>query len=221
MTKLIDDGRLCTEEANKLLTQKSRFAPRFHGEAQFFQTAHMFGHYDSRGGGTLVLGAKTSIEAIIQYNRSCGWDDMDDAGLEDFNNSEGQVELVVCDRCFEDEIDLLDDFDGTPEKRGYLCARLEERYVPQDQERWGGPQPWKPSGVVVMWVATHAEDNHPGDAKDVDGFVDATQFGCPKMDGRPNAGIMGQYNEYRLNWFNPGEDACGLILMRVKPIEQK
>lgn len=212
MTKLINDGRAVTQVVNDMLSQERRWAPKFHGEVQYFR-AYMFGHYDSRGGGFLLKGAKTSVEALALYNLTQGWDLYDEAAMEDFQNSEGKVELVVCDRPLPDDGDILDGYQygGHSDERGYLCARLERRYVGDSRHQYN----WEPTGTVVLWVATLREEYNPNDADVVNGFVDAHNYGCPARI--PGEGWDEKAYEYRLNYFNPGEDACGLYLMRVDP----
>lgn len=168
-------------------------ATRFQRETQRHDNAHIFGHFDSRGGSTLVLGHKSTPDAIVAYEKALGWDHEDGVGHNDLMDGEGRVTLVVCDRPLPDRGELLGDYVDD----GYLAGRLQSRRRKQDD--------WRDEPVVVLWADTRTDDEREEDyEKDETGDP---QKGAPEIV--PPAGPMA----YRLRRVRLGDDAFGLFLV--------
>lgn len=146
------------------------------------ERAHLFSHYDSRGGSMLVV-VPTLAHALTAYADHLGLDDGQaaaDAAEEDYV---GRFAVVVCDRSLspaDDGAELLDDYrdDGG----GYSWGVIQARWYDVARGRWSR---WEDAAYAVLWI---------GEA--------------PTLAGQ--AGPLRE--ELRIERRNVGEDAWGLGL---------
>ena len=226
MTSMMADNRVCAKAVQALLTPTSLQEPPAPVErvVQRIPRAYVFGHYDSRGGSTLIP-AKTFHQALCKYAETFGRDENgDDPGQKDFfrtcEGMEGQAledryqqwkadsfqeledeklftcEVFVCDEPFPQEPAELDD--------GYCCERGDGWNYGILQSRYTSPasppltSPCKPS----KWC------DH-GDPNKIMVFW--------KGKGKPKTitvtAVWGGVTEYRIRKEDLGEDACGVVYM--------
>lgn len=109
--------------------------------------AYLFGHYDSRGGSTLVV-AKNLSRALVAYALSFGYGDEElehDAAEQDYV---ARYTVIVCDRAFstaDDGAELLADYrdDGT----GYRFGVVQSRW----RDSRGRRSRWRDTAYAVLW----------------------------------------------------------------------
>jgi hypothetical protein len=89
---LANDSRRCAKEINNMSEAyyNERRTMEVNGEVEFYQNGYLFGHYDSRGGGSLVI-APNIINAIESYNHAmfCNEGNVDMIVEEDFIKTRG------------------------------------------------------------------------------------------------------------------------------------
>jgi hypothetical protein len=113
------------------------------------ERAYLFGHYDSRGGSTLVV-AKNLSRALVSYAASFGYGDEvleHDAAEEDYV---ARYVVIVCDRPLssaDDGAELLADYrdDGG----GYRLGVLQSRWRDASRRRWSK---WKDTSCAILWA---------------------------------------------------------------------
>lgn len=154
---------------------------------QTIEKAFFFGHYDSRGGASLVV-AKKLEEACRKYEEMffAGWEEDDPGRVEcdpagdDFE--EGLTVLVFDEPVDFDGEELLEDYGGK-----FKTARIWSRYpTPMFKSGWSK---WRETQTVILYRGkrpTFKADCLP--------------------DGKP-------FWFYEARTWEPGEDAFGLILM--------
>lgn len=166
-----------------------RPGPRLACEVAYYARAFVFGHYDSRGGATLVLSSHTAT-ALRHYEQGMGFHPDRDAGHYDLLAG-GRVRLVVCDRPLPGSAgELLDGYEGSDP--GRLLARVESRLAPPGAATGVGP--WTETDLAVLWVVP------PGTPEEKRGGL----RGAPEILGADDAG---RRCEYRLRPWACGEDA--------------
>jgi len=206
------DNRVCAKAVAALTTVPEN-APPVERVVQFIPRAYVFGHYDSRGGASLIV-ADTIAEAIRKYATIFGWDgDLEDLGqkeyFQDHEHLQGQAledryseykklalqgiedehiftcQVVICDEALPSEEAELDAEYGGGE--GYSYGTIQSRY--QDYE--GKTTDWQDVGsnkILVLWKGEP-----------------------PKPLGQNQ--YLPQYEERLEKMDSLGEDAFGLILM--------
>lgn len=145
--------------------------------------AYLFGHYDSRGGSTLVV-ARNLSPGLVAYAASFGYGDEElehDAAEQDYV---GRFTVLVCDRALstaDDGAELLADYrdDGG----GYRWGVVQSRW--RDASR-GRRSRWRDTTYAVLWS------------------------GRPPAIVVPAGPLQ---EEFRLDRRNLGEDAWGLGLI--------
>lgn len=201
MTMLMGDSRECAKAVNAIMLQGPRPGQKADRQAEWFEKAYVFGHYDSRGGATLVL-AKNHVEALQKYGAAFCVDD--DAEYRD-NAIDGlqddfikRVELIVCDEPLPaEEAELDEEYEGA-----YRYGKVQSRYEKVEYD-YEGPQDadgrfkriptgkfskWVDEPILVMWKGRIP----------------------PKLQ-LPKSLLE---HEYRIVRERLGEDACGLVLCR-------
>ncbi len=157
---------------------------RVHGrEVGRIERAYVFGHYDSRGGSTLVV-ARNLSRALVAYAASFGYGDdvlEHDAAEEDHV---ARYTVVVCDRALstaDDGAELLADYrdDGG----GYRFGVVQSRWRDVSRGRWSR---WRDTTYAVLWS------------------------GRPPTIAGPAGPLQ---EEFRLDRRSIGEDAWGLGLI--------
>lgn len=202
MTMLMGDSRECAKAVNAILLQGPQPGRKADRQAEWFEKAYVFGHYDSRGGATLVL-ADNHVEALRKYGEAFGVslegegkvDNGIDALQDDFLK---RVELIVCDEALpEGEAELDEEYEGA-----YRYGKVQSRYELVEYDYDGPKNPdggfrriptgkfskWRDEPVMVLWKGrTPPKLSLPG------GLLQC---------------------EHRMVREKLGEDACGLVLCR-------
>jgi len=215
---LMNDQRECAQQINKLMAQKPILSYEVAGTVEAFQGAYLFGHYDSRGGATMVVEARSGVEACIDYNRGCGFDDLANSALEDILTPQG-CEIYFVGRKPDRLQDLQYGFEDA--ESGYLYARVQTRWCNNRGGSWSSwedepawvffpvPPGWEldsPTSNADRWGACQ-----DGDFK---GLTKVRPY-MPKIEfSRP---ILLQ-RQIRLRPDDLSEDACGVIFMRCEPL---
>lgn len=109
--------------------------------------AYLFGHYDSRGGSTLVVERNLS-RALVAYAKSFGYGDEElehDAAEEDYV---ARYTIIVCDRALstaDDGAELLADYrdDGG----GYRWGVLQSRWHDASRRH----SRWRDTSYAILW----------------------------------------------------------------------
>jgi hypothetical protein len=231
MTMMMGDGRACAMAVNDLLTPRETAGPRIsERQVEEHPRCFLFGHYDSRGGATLVR-AKNLLEAFEKYAESFGWvrDEktgrLEDPGMKQYMKSEEEYEawkpdalhglmeedfmfscnVIVCDEPFGDKSEL--DF-------GYTGPATEESDFGYEGYRYGVVQyRWKHK---ARWGETKEEREELSKWENVRRScaktlifwkgkerptVDPKALGMDHLDGL----------EVRIVKKSYGEDACGVV----------
>lgn len=162
---MMGDNRACAMAVNDLLTPREKAGPKLcERQVEEHPRCFLFGHYDSRGGASLVK-ARNLIEAFEKYAESFGWakdpktGQLEDEGMRQYMKSEGEYEawkpdalhwlmeedfmfscnVIVCDEPFADDNVELDRAYCDDRKDGYSYGVLQyrwlhEAYLAQDEE---------------------------------------------------------------------------------------
>ena len=215
---LMNDGRECARQLNEMMAEVPPPEWEVEGSVETYQGAYLFGHYDSRGGATLIVEARSGVEACIDYNRGCGWPDLSNMALEDILTPTG-CEVHFVGKTPKPHTDL--DYGYSGDEGGYLYARVQTRWrdnqgAPwrawEDQPTWvffPVPPGWEVDGagsLSDLWQACQ-----DGDFK---GLTKLKQY-MPKIG--PTRPYLLQ-RQVRLRPDSLGEDACGVIFMRAEPL---
>lgn len=139
---LINDDRQCAKEVNAILSVQPSLVERvvFDGQVIRLPKAYFFGHYDSRGGASMVL-AKNHIEALKSYMSEFGMEEdaVDDA-QDDFLF---KVEVIFCGG----DPDLTE-LDQEYDEDGFKYGRVQTRYLDPSTGTFSS---WKDEDIVVFW----------------------------------------------------------------------
>ena len=214
---LMNDTRECATEVNKYLEEQRRIASfKVEGAVEVYNDSYLFGHYDSRGGATLIVGARSGLQACISYNRSAGWPDLSNAPLEDILTPTG-CEVHFVGRKPERLQEL--DYGFADAASGYLYARVWTRW-----NNKGHPATWEPAPAWVFFpVPTDWEKD--GENSELADLWAACQDGdykgltklksiMPKVEF-VNKPILDTQIQLRPD--SLGEDAFGVILCQFDP----
>lgn len=110
--------------------------------------AYLFGHFDSRGGSTLVV-ARNLSRALVAYAASFGYGDEElehDAAEEDYV---ARYTVVVCDRALsvaDDGAELLANY--RDDDGGYRFGVVQSRWRGGSRGRWSR---WRDTAYAVLW----------------------------------------------------------------------
>lgn len=139
---LIPDGRACTNAVNAMMAEQQRGVKadrEKESPCPYHPRVHIFGHYDSRGGASLVVG-KTTPDAMVHYNEAVGFEPEWDAAGTDYI---GRFDLIVCDEALPTEqCELLKDYGGD-----YNFGRIQTRFRVGDGEF----SKWFKTETVILW----------------------------------------------------------------------
>ena len=211
---LMNDGRECAKQVNKMLATKAA-TYKVEGAVEVYDDAYLFGHYDSRGGASLVVGAGSGLRACISYNRGCGWPDLGGAALEDLLTPTG-CEVHFVGRKPEPDQELQYGFEDA--ERGYLYARVWTRWRGRTEGRgeWSSweakpvwvffpvPDDWDvPNETTGVSLADLWDDCAQADLK----FLPKLKPFMPKIE-RAMPWVLEEQVQLRPD--NLGEDACGV-----------
>lgn len=153
MTMMMGDDRACAMAVNDLLTLRGKAGPKIsERQVEEHPRCFLFGHYDSRGGASLVR-AKNLLEAFEKYAESFGWavkdGRLEDEGMRQHMKSEEEYEawkpdalhglmeedfmfscnVIVCDEPFADDNVELDRSYCDDRKDGYSYGVLQYRWL--------------------------------------------------------------------------------------------
>jgi hypothetical protein len=216
---MINDGRACTKAMNEMLNSHHK-EPRFAVLGSHVVTdAYLFGHYDSRGGTTMLVGEPEQMKAMILYNRVCGWPDLGSAPVEDMLHT-GAAEIHFVGGAPNESRELDFAYEGV--ERGYLYGRVQTRYW---RSPYGeGEGQWSEWEDVNAWVFWRVPKNLQADTEETqaifalweDDKVDAQEMGCPEISLR-KLGIL--TTDVRIRRDSLGEDACGVVYQDVSNVK--
>lgn len=206
---MMADNRVCAKAVSAMMTSLPKEKAPVTRVVQHIRRAYVFGHYDSRGGATLVA-APSIGKAMAKYQEVFCMDaNGDDPGQKAYFASTGlsgqaledryedwksemmmeleeellfACEVWVCDEMLPADGGELDDNYRYEEGRFYKYGVLEMRYKNSSSKRWGE----ETTKTLVLWKAT----------------------AC-----KPTIIKQDQFYNYRLTKTSYGEDACGLIYM--------
>jgi hypothetical protein len=139
---------------------------------EWHERAYLFGHYDSRGGASLVL-ARNLNEATAKYGVAMGFDEDDEFDIagDDYIK---RVSLVVLDVSLPaNGSELLADYTGTPD-RSYDLRVVEHKFGRR----------WSESDTLVLFRA----DREPPKVLPYD-YADGTRL-VPKPVGEDAFGLL-------------------------------
>jgi hypothetical protein len=192
---LLGDGREVAKQVNQMMhkAEHARGAPTHKREVQYIPEGWFFGHYDSRGGGSLLL-VRGIVQAIKRYAEFFSFGDKPEDQLmaEDtaYEDLLGRYEIVVLDKPLPDEGgEVLAPYIDPSEQPGWKLAKLYVQSVFPDK-----PDQFKPreANVAVFYQGKR-----------------------PKF--KPNIRMNGEREMWRevytLKRWNIGEDACGCVVM--------
>lgn len=210
---LMNDGRECAKQINAAEaapTQEPTFQVR---DAQVSLHAYIFGHYDSRGGATLLVGEPNAMTAMVKYNRLCCWPDLGSGAMEDLLNKEAaEIYWVGGVPDVESELDFK--YEGE-----WAYARVQTRNRYKDNKE---PGDWQEHNAWVFFKLP------PGVADEED-FQEAWDHAhskpeCYERIASLLPGIF--FRDDKHPWLNReirlmpdslGEDACGVIFSSTSP----
>lgn len=201
---LIGDNRQAAKALNEAMAaqQANRTAPPMPQEVQYITDAHLFSHFDSRGGSTLLIGHHNTADAIRAYENAVGADPEWNMGYQDLKEGLGKVSIIVCGTPLPEEGELLNDYLGDG---GYVAGILQSRY------RYGNNtwSKWADSDVLVLFAP---EEPDPEEEEMFN--EDGTKLEMPAFMTKPHDD-HGMNTEYRVLTAELGEDAFGLCLINT------
>ena len=223
---LMNDSRRCAQAVNEMLADANELAsfcwaheenekalglreiPVLEREVGYHHKVWLFGHYDSRGGASMLIGG-TAGQALAKYADSFAYEegeDMTDVALEDLNQIVGRpLPLIILDRELEMESqELMKSFGGH-----YKTAWLDiSTYWWQ---RYNDPPVWsKVCGAKRQALILYTKGlpkNYMVAETMPETFTVNGETRRNQLAGEPRCQI-----HYRFTTCDLGEDACGLCL---------
>lgn len=195
---MINDGRECTKAVNDMMwaQEQERFAPKIQigqiAETFYAGTRYLYGHYDSRGGATIVK-APNLMEAHRKYLKICDWDEnTSDVLIEDFI---GKFDVVFMGT-------LVNGVPEAPSLKPGVDLLYGENFTAFKMEAEWAPGEWAKIETLVFIPSSDLPKSEKDGEDEEDGFdEDEAVVLTTESDGV----------HYRLTAWELGEDAFGCV----------
>jgi hypothetical protein len=176
---------------------------KFPGESENHQSL-IFGHYDSRGGATALLGVDNISKGLRAYNEMWSWDPEDDVAFNDLQDgSGGYTTLHVIGDKLVDGTDVLCGYSSP----GYVYYQLQHKFD------YCGSK-WEDTSHCLLRQMSCAED------KEWSKILESGQADEYLRNLAPEVKSAELGREFRLVARDLGEDAFGLMISFYKEKNQ-